>query len=138
GSSASFVTVPICRPLIAGTSGNSDTPSQNARRSAKCIERWKEVKDFWHLVCLAQRRLPGKSRRLARRLDRLSELLGRDHDHAVLAEKLALSIRGDGLLMRQLCLVAERRRALEAEAFDLGARVYWRRPRAFGRRVHLA
>jgi CHAD domain-containing protein len=102
------------------------------------LHSWRtEVKRLWHLVRLARRQLPGQGRRLATRLDRLSELLGLDHDHAMLAEKLALSPAGDPALLRQLSVIAERRRALEAEAFKLGASVYRRKPRAFARRVHL-
>ncbi len=102
------------------------------------LHRWRtEVKRLWHLVRLARRQLPGEGRRLANRLDRLGDLLGLDHDHAMLAEKLALSPAGDPALLRQLSVIAERRRGLEAEAFELGARIYRRRPRAFARRVHL-
>jgi CHAD domain-containing protein len=102
------------------------------------LHRWRmEVKRLWHLIRSARRQLPTGGHRLARRLDRLGELLGLDHDHAMLAEKLALSPAGDPALMRQLSVIAERRRTLEAEAFDLGASIYRRKPRAFARRVHL-
>ncbi len=102
------------------------------------LHRWRTaVKRLWHLVRLARRQLPGEGRRLANRLDRLGELLGLDHDHAMLAEKLALSPTGDPALLRQLSVIAERRRALEAEAFKLGASIYRRGPRSFARRVHL-
>jgi len=102
------------------------------------LHRWrKEAKHFWHLTRLARRRLPPRARRLARRLDRMSELLGRDHDHALLAERLALSRSGNTSLMRQLALVAEQRRQLEREAFALGGAVYRRKPRAFARRIRL-
>lgn len=102
------------------------------------LHRWrKEVKHTWHLTRLARRRLPARAVRLARRLDEMSELLGRDNDHAVLAEKLVLSGGKNSSLMRQLTLVAERRRELERQAFDVGARVYRRTPKAFRRRVRL-
>jgi hypothetical protein len=102
------------------------------------LHRWRiEVKHFWHLIRLARQRLPGSARRLAPRLERLGELLGLDHDHAMLAERLALSPTGDPSLMRQLSVIAEQRRALEAMAFELGASIYRRKPRAFARRIHL-
>jgi len=102
------------------------------------LHRWRmQVKRLWHLIHLARRRLPGRSRQLARRLDRLGELLGLDHDHAMLAEKLALSPTADQALMRQLSVIAEERRTLEAEAFKLGEKIYRRTPRAFARRIRL-
>jgi CHAD domain-containing protein len=102
------------------------------------LHRWRiAVKRLWHLVRLARRQLPGEGRRLANRLNRLGDLLGLDHDHAMLAEKLALSPAGDPALLRQLSVIAERRRELEKEAFELGARIYRRRPRSFARRIRL-
>ena len=89
------------------------------------LHAWrKEVKHFWHLLRLTRRRLGRQAHQLAPRLEDLGELLGLDHDHAVLAEKLALSPAGDPALMQQLSLIAERRRALERAAFDLGHRIY--------------
>ncbi len=102
------------------------------------LHHWRaEVKRLWNLMRLARRQLPGQGRRLATRLDRLGELLGLDHDHAMLAEKLALSPAGDPALLRQLSVIAERRRDLEAQAFRLGAKIYRAKPRAFARRIHL-
>jgi hypothetical protein len=99
------------------------------------LHRWrKSVKNLWHLLVLARARLPKKGRRVAERLDRLGEMLGSDNDHALLAEKLALSPTGDPKLMSQLGVIARQRNALEAEAFALAKRVYVRRPKAFARR----
>jgi len=103
------------------------------------LHRWrKSVKDLWHLIGLARKRLPGRTIALAKHLDELSELLGHDHDHAVLAERLALSPTGDPALMQQLALIAKRRRALEAEAFALGNRLYREKPKRFRKRMRLA
>jgi CHAD domain-containing protein len=103
------------------------------------LHRWrKTVKDLWHLTRLARKRLPARSAALAKRLDDLSELLGLDHDHAMLAERLALSPTGDPALMQQLSLIAKRRRALEAEAFTLGNRLYRKPPKEFRKRMRLA
>jgi CHAD domain-containing protein len=102
------------------------------------LHAWrKEVKHFWHLLRLARRRLGKHGRDLAPRLEDLGELLGLDHDHAVLAEKLALSPAGDPALMQQLSLIAERRRTLESAAFDLGGRIYRKPTGAFARRLSL-
>jgi CHAD domain-containing protein len=102
------------------------------------LHRWrKAVKDFWHLMRLARKRLPKKVAATAPNLDRLGETLGLGNDHALLAEKLALSPTGDPALMRQLALIAERRKALEAEAFALGASLYAKKPKAFADRLKL-
>ncbi len=102
------------------------------------LHRWRKlVKELWHLVRLARKRLPKSAGGLAARLERLAELLGLDHDHAVLAERLALSPGGDPALLHQLSLIAKERRALEAEAFALGARIYRDKPKKFRRRMRL-
>ena len=98
------------------------------------LHRWrKAVKDLWHLLLLARRRLPKKARGAASRLDRLGEMLGSDNDHALLAEKLALSPTGDPKLMSQLGVIARERNKLEGDAFRLGKRLYARKPKAFAR-----
>jgi CHAD domain-containing protein len=102
------------------------------------LHRWrKAVKDLWHLLKLARKRLPRKARSQVEGLARLGELLGLDHDHAVLAERLALSPTGDPALMRQLSLIARERRNLEAGAFKLGRRLYRKTPRRFEGRMRL-
>jgi CHAD domain-containing protein len=102
------------------------------------LHRWrKSVKDLWHLIRLARKRLPARIVKTGPRLDRLGEALGYGNDAALLAEKLALSPTGDPSLMRQLALIARRRNALEAEAFSLGGELYRRKPKAFARRLEL-
>ena len=102
------------------------------------LHRWrKAVKDLWHLIRLARKRLPKRVAKTAPSLDRLGETLGLGNDAALLAEKLALSPTGDPSLMRQLALIARRRHALEAEAFALGSELYRRRGKSFARRIEL-
>jgi CHAD domain-containing protein len=102
------------------------------------LHEWrKTVKDLWHLLRLARKRLPRRAGTLVPEYERLSELLGLDHDHAVLAGKLAVAPTADPALMQQLSLIAKRRRALEAEAFILGADLYSKRPKTFRRRIAL-
>ena len=102
------------------------------------LHNWrKNVKDLWHLVALAEKRISRKGQGLEPVLNRLANLLGLDHDHAVLAERLALSPTGDLALMAQLGLIADRRRQLEAEAFEIGEAVYGDPPGAFVRSLRL-
>ena len=103
------------------------------------LHRWrKAVKDYWNLIRLARKRLPRRVRSSAADLGRLGELLGLDHDHAVLAERLALSPEPDPGLMRHLSLIARERGRLEDEAFRLGTLLYRRRPRKQARRLRMA
>ena len=100
------------------------------------LHQWrKAVKQLWFLLRLDRKRLPKHGDRIAAELERLGELLGTDNDHAMLAEKLALSPTGDVSLMGQLSLIARRRNALEAEAFDLGAKIYKHPPAGFMERL---
>ncbi|MEO8669275.1 MAG: CHAD domain-containing protein [Bauldia sp.] len=102
------------------------------------LHRWrKHVKHLWHLIRLARKRLPGDTERFAARLEDLAERLGLDHDHAILAAKLAESPTGEPALSRQFRLIAERRRRLEAEAFALGERLYAKNAKRFRRRLRV-
>jgi CHAD domain-containing protein len=129
------------RGFIAAAVRRAYAKGRTARRRAETslatpdLHRWrKAVKDLWHLLLLARKRLPKKARRAAKRLDRLGEMLGRDNDHALLAEKLALSPTGDPKLMSQLGVIARERNAVEGDAFRLGKRLYDRKPKAFARK----
>ncbi len=102
------------------------------------LHAWrKSVKDLWHLIRLGRKRLPRRIDGMAANLERLGDVLGRDHDHAVLAEKLALAPDADHSLMRQLAMIAAERRALEKEAFALGDELYRRKPKAFAAKARL-
>ena len=102
------------------------------------LHRWrKAAKELWYLIRLARRRVPKSRRKFAPDLARLGDVLGHDNDHAMLAEKLALSPTGDISLLSQLSLIASKRRSLEADAFALGARLYKRKPGKFARKVRL-
>ena len=125
---------------LARTYGKGRKAMRRARSSLATpdLHAWrKQAKSLWHLLRLGRARLPAEARRLAARLDRLGEILGLDHDHAMLAEKLALSPTGDPALMRQLSIIAGQRRKLEAEAFAIGAKVFRQRPKRFARRIRL-
>lgn len=103
------------------------------------LHAWrKAVKSLWHILRLSRKRLPRRLQHHAVGLAELGELLGLDHDHAALAEKLALSPEADLALMHQLAVIAERRRSLEMEAFALGRRLYRRKAKAFARKAAIS
>jgi hypothetical protein len=90
----------------------------------------------------------GRMRELARRADELGELLGEEHDLAVLDAHLRAGGRGDraeerwhtGRRTRErlLTLIAKRRRVLRKRALRDGRRLYRDQPDAFIRRIRAA
>jgi CHAD domain-containing protein len=130
--------------LLAAALAGGYAKGRRAMRQAQAtlatpdLHRWrKAVKALGHLVVLTRSRLPTKARKLARRLETLGDILGRDNDHAMLAERIALSPVGDPSLMSQLDVIAKRRHALEAEAFAIGSRIYGHKPKKFARSLGL-
>jgi CHAD domain-containing protein len=126
----------------------------------EAMHQWrKRVKDLRYAAEMLNRRDPhaGKGRqrgkqtgagsdeirRLARRADELGELLGDEHDLAVLAAALrdghshaggrALEV-GRGTSKELLRLIAKRRRRLRKRTLAKGERLYRRRPKRFVRR----
>lgn len=132
------------RALLEGALRRSYRKGRHAMASATAslstpdLHRWrKRVKDLWHLLALAEKRLPERLAAERDDLARLGELLGQDHDHAILAERLALSPEADAALMRQLAVIASERRRLEREAFALGKSLYGEKPKRFARKATL-
>jgi len=98
----------------------------------------KRAKDRWYHERLLRDGWPAIGKAYAGEADRLGELLGDEHDLAVLDERLAL--RSDELRTRAdldvvRALIAERRAELAAEALALGRRLYGEKPKAYGRRL---
>ena len=104
-----------------------------AEQSSENLHEWrKRVKDLWHATQILRPASPKRMRKLSNRLHDLSDLLGDDHDLAVLgayadghprcfddpAERVALA----GVIDR-------RRRALQGEALRLGAPLYEQSPK---------
>ncbi len=141
--------------------------------SGRAMHRWrKRVKDLRYAAVMLDRRDPlngrraiagsrpgpsgrghergrghrdaGEIRRLARQADELGELLGEEHDLALLAARLtATGKRGSGPRLKVaggtrkalLKLIARRRRQLRSRALKRGKRLYGSKPGAFVRRV---
>jgi hypothetical protein len=106
-------------------------------RATADLHRWrKAVKHLWHLISMAEAIVPRRLGRLADPLDRLAEILGLDHDHAMLAERVALAPDA-GPVSDQLAIIGDRRRGLADEAFADGAELYGAKPREFAKRNRL-
>jgi CHAD domain-containing protein len=78
--------------------------------------------------------------KLARRADRLGEMLGEEHDLVVLAERVRAEGHGCGRGTRRalLKLIGRRRKRLRRRALRDGARLYGRRPKKLLRRLRRA
>jgi len=112
--------------------------ARRAGGGAPMHELRKRVKDRWYHERLLRDGWPAVGKAFAGEADRLGEMLGDEHDLAVLDERLArrggeLRTRADLDVVR--ALIAERRAELAAEALALGNRLYGEKPKAYGRRI---
>jgi hypothetical protein len=116
-----------------------------AGQSVTALHVWrKRVKDLRYAAETLDR--GGKRyrpvRRIARRADRLGEMLGEEHDLALLEARVRERRRqfaGERKTRERLLkLIAARRRRLRKRALREGQRLYERRPRRFVRRVKRA
>ena len=91
----------------------------------------KRAKDLWHAAQLLRPAAPKRMKKLARRAHRLSDLLGDDHDLAVLLDRARAQpeLLDEDELAALSALVQRRQDRLRREALALGARVYGRKPR---------
>jgi CHAD domain-containing protein len=91
----------------------------------------KRGKDLWHAAQLLRPAAPTRMKKLARRAHRLSDLLGDDHDLAVLLDRVRAQTELLDLdeLAALSALVQRRQNRLRREALALGARLYRRKPR---------
>jgi CHAD domain-containing protein len=96
----------------------------------------KRAKDLWYHLRVLEPVSPDAMHGYAREAHELSDLLGDEHDLAVLRE--SLMTRGAAVatdLDSVVRLIDHRRAQLQAEATRVGARVYAEKPKAFRRRI---
>jgi CHAD domain-containing protein len=108
--------------------------------SAEHMHEWrKRVKDLWYHVSLVQEAWKPVMSALADEAHALSERLGDEHDVAVLVEwahRHASALNGADPMLRGFDVIgASRRRELQREACDHGARLYADKPSAFVGRI---
>jgi CHAD domain-containing protein len=103
------------------------------------LHEWrKRAKDLWHALQIVRPAAPKRMKALARQAHRLSDLLGDDHDLAVLREHIArldVAFEQEATRTALLSAIDRRRGSLRREALKLGARIYRRRPKRFARSV---
>jgi CHAD domain-containing protein len=103
--------------------------------SVEGLHEWrKRVKDLWYHQRLLRKAWKDPLKALADESHRLADLLGDDHDLAMLADRLD-HVRQTVDTETVRTLIAERRAELQAEALQLGRLVYAEKPKAYGRRL---
>jgi CHAD domain-containing protein len=118
--------------------GRAGLEQARSHPTAENLHEWrKRTKDLWYHLRLLKPVAPGIVGGAAKEADKLSTLLGDDHDLAVLHETLEsgagdLKVDVDAVL----ALIDHRREHLQAEAVLLGQRLYAERPKAFVARMH--
>ncbi len=119
--------------------GRSEYDGVAWQPSVEHFHSWrKRVKYLWYHTQLLKGAWPALIGVTADELDLLGDLLGREHDLAVLAEtvrrgfpRVRAASTADALERH----IAARRRKVQSQAHVLGLRVYAERPRAFERRL---
>jgi hypothetical protein len=99
----------------------------------------KRGKDLWHATQLVHECQPRRAALIARRAHELSDLLGEEHDLAILRERAVSerSVFGPGELELLETRIERRRKRLRRKALSRAARLYRRKPRTMVRRLAL-
>ncbi len=129
------------RALDAGlvrsyTRGRKALTRARRGRRAEAMHEWrKRVKDLWYesrlLADVCGPSIAGQ----AKDAHALADLLGDEHDLAILDQRLAHGLPAPVDVDGVRELIAHRRDELRAEALRIGARVYAEKPKAFRRRM---
>jgi CHAD domain-containing protein len=100
----------------------------------------KRSKDLWYAAQLLRDCDPERTKALAGQAHELSDLLGSDHDLALLRERALSESERLTAADRELLedLIDRRRRRLRRQALDRASRLYRRKPRKLTRRLGLA
>jgi CHAD domain-containing protein len=107
------------------------------KQTAESLHEWrKRAKDLWYHLRLLRPVSRGILGGYADEAHALSDLLGDDHDLAILREKLRAGTGGLPVDVDAVIeLIDHRRGQLQTEAMQVGERVYAERPKAFRRRL---
>lgn len=107
--------------------------------SVENLHEWrKQAKYLWHDLQLLEPAWSSHEPELGDQAHRLSQLLGDDHDLAVLRQVLAadpLTYGGHRFLKTMFAVVDRRREELEQHAFALGRQLYNDPPKVFASRI---
>jgi CHAD domain-containing protein len=129
--------------LIAGwrrtyRNGRRDFRAAQEGHDTEALHEWrKRVKDLWHQCQVLEPLWPARMKAMAGQASKLSDLLGEDHDLAVLSQTAqahdeALTAEERRVLTRA---IGRRRRKLQKKADTLGEKLYAERPRKLASRL---
>jgi CHAD domain-containing protein len=117
--------------------GRAGLQQAQSHPTVENLHEWrKRSKDLWYHLRLLKPFGPGIIGGAVKDADKLSKLLGDDHDLAVLREALerdAGDLKAD--VDAVVAFIDHRREQVQAEAFVLGQRLYAERPKAFVARL---
>jgi CHAD domain-containing protein len=106
---------------------------------ATAFHEWrKHVKDLGYQVRILRDLWPPLLKRLRRELDKLGDLLGKEHDLTVMRDTILKRVHsgiGKEDLRAFLALTEQREFELQAEAEAIGRRIYPEKPRDFTKRI---
>jgi CHAD domain-containing protein len=113
--------------------GRGDFEAARAEPATEALHEWrKRVKELWYHHTLLRELWPPVMEAVGDDAHELSDRLGDDHDLAVLGGWLAERAPSDAPVFEAL---DARREALQADAFELGARLYADKPSAYVKRL---
>ena len=100
------------------------------------LHEWrKRAKDHWYHLRLVRDAWPEPLKARADEVHSLTDLIGDDHDVALLVAEIETRLPEDSERAELLAAASRRRGELQGAAFDLGARVYAEKPKALRRRM---
>jgi CHAD domain-containing protein len=107
-------------------------------RAVEHLHEWrKQAKYLWGVCKILGRASPVLGKKRTRRLHELWSVLGDDHDLAVLRQRLPALLADEPTASEAFQAIDARRDELQEAAFELGRRLYRKRPRAFVRKLKL-
>ena len=119
--------------------GRRDFAAAYALPSDEAFHDWrKQVKYLWYYTQILENVWPPVMQSLTEELDQLGELLGQDHDLAVLRTTVLAEFPRAGATATLMALerrIGEVRSRMQGQARLLGERIYVERPREFTRRL---
>ena len=126
----------ICRRARRAFRAARDDPSDETMHELR-----KRTKDLWHAAQILRRVAPKPMSTIAESAHRLSDLVGDDHDLAVLAQQIdrrpeRFSDGREAALLNDL--VARRRRKIQGQALELAQRIFTAKPAKLARRIETA
>lgn len=96
----------------------------------------KRAKDLWHAGQIVESAAPKQIKPLVKNAHELADLIGEDHDLALLAERAESRpdrFEDEAALRSLLELIGKRRKRLRRKALEVAGGLYGRKPRAVGR-----